>query len=67
MMGHRERLINGDEYDAFTDWRKVLCCLGRPGIVRKTKRRFWKRQRAEWRNRIAPQAALDGLADVARG
>ena len=65
MMGHRERLVGGDEYDAFTSWRKVVVC--RAGEIRVIKRRFWKRQRAEWRNRIAPQAALDGLADVARG
>jgi hypothetical protein len=24
MMGHREKLKNGDEYDTFTSWRKLV-------------------------------------------
>jgi len=44
-MGHREPLKSGDEQDAFSRWRKVLCVFKRPGIARKTKARFSRRVR----------------------
>jgi hypothetical protein len=43
MMGHRERLVDGDEYDALTRakrWRKW-----RPGVRAWIKRKFSKRAR----------------------
>jgi hypothetical protein len=43
MMGHREPLKGGDEYDAFTPWRKV-CCWGK-GTVHKIKHAFHRRVR----------------------
>ena len=44
-MGHRNKMLGGDEYDAFTGWRKVL---NRPyGGWKKTKQRFNKRVRRE--------------------
>ena len=43
MMGHRERLRGGDEYDALTRWKRFL--YWRPGQRRTIKRRFNKRQR----------------------
>ncbi len=43
MMGHREPLKSGDEYDAFTRWRRVL--HWRPGERTSIKQHFWKRQR----------------------
>jgi len=46
MMGTRERLINGDEYDAFSQrwryWRGGIC-----RIDRKVKARFWRRVRKQ--------------------
>jgi anionic cell wall polymer biosynthesis LytR-Cps2A-Psr (LCP) family protein len=42
MMGHRSRL-NGDEWDAFTRWRKRL--FWQPGELRRIKRQHSKRQR----------------------
>lgn len=43
MMGHRFKLRGGDEYDAFTKWRRFL--RWKPGQLRKIKRRYWKRFR----------------------
>ncbi len=44
MMGHRERLKGGDEWDALTrNWRSVL--HWKPGQTRKAKRTFNKRVR----------------------
>jgi len=45
MMGHKERMIGGDEYDAFTGWKKYL--RWRPGTRKKIKRKFNKRQRRQ--------------------
>jgi hypothetical protein len=42
----RRPRINGDEWDAFSrSARRALICLGRPGIVRKTKTRAARRSR----------------------
>ena len=43
MMGHHEKLKGGDEYDAFTRWRKVLS-IGRKHL-RWVKRKHNKRIR----------------------
>lgn len=43
MMGWRERLVGGDEYDAFTGWRRV--CIWRAGERAKIKRAFRRRVR----------------------
>lgn len=45
MMGHREKMISGDEYDAFTRWKKVIKTFDKPGIAAKTKKRFNRRVR----------------------
>jgi len=46
MMGHRAKLKGGDEYDAFHRVaRRVHIYLGRSKVVKKIKRKFWKRQR----------------------
>lgn len=46
MMGHRAKLKGGDEYDAFhRAARRVHIYLGRSKVVKKIKRKFWKRQR----------------------
>ena len=46
MMGHRERLKSGDEYDALTRWRRFLRFRSR---VRKAiKRQVNKRARKMW-------------------
>lgn len=45
MMGTKEKMINGDEYDALTRWKNVL--HWKPGERRKIKQKFWKRVRHE--------------------
>jgi hypothetical protein len=46
MMGHREHLSGGDEFDAFSPtWRRML--NWRRGELKKVKRTFAKRARKE--------------------
>lgn len=45
----------GDEQDAYTGWRKVLCYMQRPGVVKGIKRRTHKRERREASRWIAEQ------------
>lgn len=46
MLGTREQMRGGDEYDALTKrGRRLLMVFRRPGIAAQTKRRFWKRAR----------------------
>lgn len=45
MMGHREKLKTGIEWDAFHRSSRRMLRWGR-GTVQKIKRTFWKRQRA---------------------
>jgi len=35
----------GLEQDAFTGWRRVLCYMGRPGVLRSAKRTYNRRLR----------------------
>ena len=44
-MGWRSKLSGGAEWDAFSRWRRWLCYMGRPGVVRRIKRAHNKRQR----------------------
>lgn len=48
MMGHKEKMKSGDEYDFLTKARRYF--HHKAGEIRKVKRRFWKRQRAEVRD-----------------
>jgi hypothetical protein len=48
MMGHREELKSGDEYDALTRGKRYY--RFRPGVRQKIKRQFNKRQRREARD-----------------
>ena len=49
MMGNKEKLKGGDEYDFLTRARRWY--MHRAGEVKKVKRRFWKRIRAQWRGK----------------
>lgn len=48
----KRRCVTADERDAYTAWRKVLCYMGRPGVVKAIKRRTHKRERREARQAI---------------
>lgn len=45
MMGHRETLKNGDEYDVVTGWRQWLVWCTKAGATRAVKTRLNKRAR----------------------
>lgn len=47
MMGHREQMKSGGEYDAFTGWRKLLCYMQRPKVRHSIKKKFSRRVRKE--------------------
>jgi len=47
-MGRRP-IVHWNEQDAYTGWRRVLCYIDRPGVVRKIKRNTHKRERQEAR------------------
>lgn len=47
MMGHRAKLVGGDEYDALTRARRLY--RFRPGEIKRIKRKFHKRMRRIWR------------------
>lgn len=50
------RQIKGwSEQDAYTKWRRVLCYLQRPGVVKKIKRDTHKRERQQARREITKE------------
>ena len=54
MMGHHEKMVSGDEVDAFTRWRKYL--HSRPGKWKRIKRKFNRRVRQEVRRTLPNEA-----------
>ena len=54
MMGHREALKGGDEYDALTRWKKFL--RWKPRVRKLIKRQFWKRQRKTVDEHLRPSS-----------
>lgn len=52
MMGHKEKLVGGSEFDVFTIWRKYLCYTSRPGVCKKVKRKYNKRIRYEAKHKL---------------
>ncbi len=50
MMGHREKMRGGDEYDSFSRYaRRVVVGLDKPGVVKKNKKKFNRRVRKQAR------------------
>lgn len=43
---------DSDTDDAFSGWRRLLCVFDKPGIIRKTRRRFHKLVRREAKREI---------------
>ena len=52
MMGRRIPMVGGDEHDALTGWRKLLCVFQRARVRAKTKRRFRRRERRVAREEV---------------
>lgn len=53
-----EHRTTGDEWDAFTRWRHVLCYMQRPGVRKSIKRKSHRKDRQAAR-RAARKAAVD--------
>jgi hypothetical protein len=51
----RRRIVSGEEQDAYTRWRKLLCWTARPGMVKRVKRRTHRRERREGQAEIRAQ------------
>jgi len=47
MMGHKERLKTGEEYDLVTAWRKHLCYMINTSAPRKIKKQMTRRNRRQ--------------------
>ncbi|MGJ2408931.1 hypothetical protein ACR8FJ_22470 [Salmonella enterica subsp. enterica serovar Paratyphi A] len=46
MMGHREKMKGGDEYDAFSRRaRRIVVGIDRPGVTKRMKQKFNQRVR----------------------
>lgn len=46
------RIVNYEEEDAYSGWRRVLCYIQRPGVRKAIKRRTHKRERREWKKQL---------------
>jgi hypothetical protein len=47
MMGRKQKLKGGDEYDVVSSWRKVMCYLQRAGATKSIKKKMNKRARSD--------------------
>ena len=54
-MALRRRIVTADEQDAYTDWRRYMCCYQRAGKVRKVKVATHRRERREGKADIKAQ------------
>lgn len=51
-MTERIPLKGGDEFDALTGWRKYLKVFDRPGLAKKSKRKYNKRFRKDGKSNL---------------
>lgn len=51
----RRRMVNAEEVDAYTGWKRVMCYIQRSGVVAKIKRTTHKRERREGQREIRDQ------------
>lgn len=47
---------DNDTFDAFSGWRRLLCVFDKPGVIRKTRRRFHKLVRRVAKREIREQS-----------
>jgi len=62
MMGNKQVLKGGDEWDVVTGWRKVLKSMGRPGKKKEVRKRLSKRARKEAKDEIKKQ--VEGKSSI---
>jgi KaiC/GvpD/RAD55 family RecA-like ATPase len=51
MMGHKEKLKHGEEFDVVTNWRKLLCYMQNTKASRKIKKQMTRRNRRQDKQR----------------
>lgn len=49
------KMINAEEYDCYTGWRRMLCWTQRPRAVKSVKKRTHRRERREGKDAIREQ------------
>lgn len=47
MMGRRQKLVSGDEWDAISKWRRYMGYLQRPRVRKSIKRKINRRARRD--------------------
>tara|TARA_B100000749_G_scaffold199392_1_gene155370 strand:- start:461 stop:637 length:177 start_codon:yes stop_codon:yes gene_type:complete len=52
MMGRKQKLKTGDEFDVVGGWRRWYCYLQRAGAVKAIKKQMNKRSRREAKHRM---------------
>ena len=52
MMGRKQKLIDGDEFDVVGGWRKWYCYLQRAGACKSIKKKLNKRARREAKHKL---------------
>jgi len=52
MMGRKQTLKNGDEYDVVGRWRKLYCYLQRAGVAKSIKKKMNKRFRKDAKRKM---------------
>ena len=52
MMGRKQTLKGGDEYDVVSRWRKLYCYLQRAGACKSVKKKLNKRARREAKHKL---------------
>ena len=52
MMGRKQTLKGGDEYDVVSRWRKLYCYLQRAGVAKSIKKKMNKRDRKEAKRKM---------------
>ena len=52
MMGRKQKLKGGDEYDVVGSWRKLYCYLQRAGAAKSIKKKMNKRARSDAKRKL---------------
>jgi len=52
MMGRKQTLKRGDEYDLVGSWRKLYCYLQRAGVAKSIKKKMNKRARKDAKRKL---------------
>ena len=52
MMGRKQTLKGGDEYDVVGGWRKLYCYLQRAGAVKSIKKKMNRRARRDGKRKL---------------